>query len=137
MQTRRSSKGPGQGDSAAAQELREEKEDALDGPKETKPSSFFSLNSCAAAESPCPGPLELLLVCMLSIKTDLFRRQVNKLLPSAFLGLYATLINRSLQRGVLTAFLVLAGAEESSGESNYRVVKINKEKTNHYSPVQR
>jgi len=32
---------------------------------------------------------------------------------------------------------VLAGAEESSGESNYRVVKINKEKTNHYSPVQR
>jgi len=50
------------------------------------------------------------------------------ILPSAFLGLYATPINRSLQRGVLTAFLVLAGAEESSGESNYRVVKINKEK---------
>jgi len=42
MQTRRSAKGP-EGDSAAAQELREEKEDALDGPKETKPSSTEDL----------------------------------------------------------------------------------------------
>jgi len=31
----------------------------------SRASSFSSLNSCAAAESPCPGPLELLLVCML------------------------------------------------------------------------
>ena len=32
---------------------------------------------------------------------------------------------------------MLAGAEESSGVVNNRVVKINKEKTNHYFPVQR
>jgi len=32
---------------------------------------------------------------------------------------------------------VLAGAEEGVMKSNYRVVKINKEETNHYSPVQR
>jgi len=38
MQTRRSSKGPGQGDSAAAQEWRDGKEDALEDPTEAKPS---------------------------------------------------------------------------------------------------
>jgi len=32
---------------------------------------------------------------------------------------------------------VLAGAEEGDMKSNYRVVKINKEETNPYSPVQR
>jgi len=35
------------------------------------------------------------------------------------------------------AFLVLAGAEEGVRKSNCRVVKINKEETNHYCPVQR
>ena len=50
MHTRRSAKGPGQGDSAAAQELREEKEDALEGPKETKPSSTADLTGRAEKE---------------------------------------------------------------------------------------
>ena len=50
MQTRRSAKGPGQGDSAAAQELREEKEDALEGPTETKPSLTADLPGCMENE---------------------------------------------------------------------------------------
>ena len=36
--------------------------------------------------------------------------------------------NRSLTRGLVTAFLVLAGAEEGNEECNYRVVRDNKER---------
>jgi len=39
------------------------------------------------------------------------------------------MINRSLTRGLVTAFLVLAGAEEGNEECNYLVVrKVNKRK---------
>jgi len=50
MQTRRSALGPGQGDSAAAQEVREEKENALEGPTETKPSLTADLPGCMENE---------------------------------------------------------------------------------------
>jgi len=50
------------------------------------------------------------------------------LLPSAFLGSDSYPTNRSFLRSLRRAFLVLAGAEEGDMKSNYRVVKINKEK---------
>ena len=43
MQTRRSTKGPGQGDSAVAQDKRDGVEDALEDPVEAKPSSTTEL----------------------------------------------------------------------------------------------
>ena len=50
MQTRRGTKGPGQGDSAVAQETREEREDKAESPKETKPSSTTDLTGRAEKE---------------------------------------------------------------------------------------
>ena len=43
MQTRKGTKGPGQGDSAVAQETREDREEEADSLKETKPSSTTDL----------------------------------------------------------------------------------------------
>jgi len=43
MQTRRSTKGPGQGDPAVAQEPKDKREDALEDPIEVKPSSTEDL----------------------------------------------------------------------------------------------
>jgi len=54
MHTRRSSKGPGLGDPAIAQEARHEREVAEDGPKETKPSSTADLTGRAEKEVEVP-----------------------------------------------------------------------------------
>jgi len=50
MYTRRSSKGPGLGDPAVAQEAKQEREVAEDGPKDTKPSSTADLTGGAEKE---------------------------------------------------------------------------------------
>jgi len=50
MQTRKSTKGPGQGYSAVAQESREEREDEAESHKETNPSSTADLTGRAEKE---------------------------------------------------------------------------------------
>jgi len=50
MQTRRSTKGPGQGDSAVAEEVREERERKVEEPTETKPSLTADLPGRAEKE---------------------------------------------------------------------------------------